>query len=329
MNMNDKNRKKAKSSEPQKTSRNFGIGSRNMKRAGKLFSHESMRSFSTKGTLADRWTVFAEWAKTERGISKMEAITREVLIEYGHHLKNRIERGNLQASTAQFYVSAVNSVMKTATKGGWDSVSPTKDCHIPKRNYIPKESKAMSESQHDKIAELVCERIAVLMGLQRFMGLRFKESALLNARLALRQGLSKGYAVISTGTKGGRKRNVPLNTDAKTMLERAVKIQDGRSLIPKDMTFVEFRRECYATAIEHGFSFHPERHYYAQWRYQELVGVPACVNTTIPKKQWTDYLAECLGVDTIQAAEIDNAARLKISAELGHGRVEVTRVYLG
>ena len=321
--------KKTPSRTRQKSTRNFGIGSRDLTRAGKLFVHGSLRSFSTKGTVSDRWKVFSDWAKDELGITKMESITQEVLIKYGGHLKNRIDRGELQASTAQFYVSAVNSIMQTATKGHWESVSPTKDCGIPKRNHLPKMSKAMPESRHHQIAALVSERIAVMMGLQRLMGLRFKESALIDPRRALRQALSKGHAVISSGTKGGRKRNVPVNADAKTMLERAVKIQNGRSLIPKEMTFVEFRRECYATALAQGFSFHPERHHYAQRRYQELVGVPAPINTTVPRKQWIEYLAEFLGLDKSVAAEIDKAARLRISEELGHGRVEVTRVYLG
>lgn len=327
--MNDTNRKKTDSSGPKMTTRNFGIGSRNLKRAGKLFSHKAKRSFSTKGTLADRWMVFSKWAKSARGITKMETITRDVLIAYGHHLKNRIDLGDLQPSTAQFYVSAVNSVMKTATKGGWDSVSPTKDCGIPKRNHIPKASKAMPQAEHDKIAGLVSDRIAVMMGLQRSLGLRFKESALLDAKIALRQALAKGYVVISSGTKGGRKRKVPITTDAKILLERAIKIQCGQSLVPKGQSFVAFRRECYEVARVQGFNFHSERHYYAQQRFQEITGVPAPVNTMVPRKQWTDYIAGYLEIDKTRAAEIDTAARLIISEELGHSRVEVTRVYIG
>ncbi len=321
--------KKTPSRSRQKSTRNFGIGSRDLTRAGKLFVHSSMRSFSTKGTVSDRWKVFSDWAKDELGITKMESITQEVLIKYGGHLKNRIDRGELQASTAQYYVSAVNSIMQTATKGHWESVSPTKDCGIPKRNYLPKISKAMPESQHQQIAGLVSERVAVMMGLQRLMGLRFKESALIDPQLALRQALSKGHAVISAGTKGGRKRNVPVSTDAKIMLERAVKIQDRRSLIPKEMTFVEFRRECYAIAQKYEFSFHSERHHYAQQRYLEITGIPAPINTTVQRKKWIDYVSECLGVDNVQSTEIDTAAQLKISDELGHNRAEITRVYIG
>lgn len=165
-----------------KSTRNFSIGTRDMARAGKIFIHNSGRSFSTKGTVADRWNVFSKWSKCTLSIIKMEAITRDIVLAYGQHLNERVEQEELNASTAQLYISAVNTILKIATKGTWEAVSPTKDCGLPRRSHISKFSKAMPEARHNQIMCLVGERVAVLMGLQRLLGLRFKESALLDAK---------------------------------------------------------------------------------------------------------------------------------------------------
>ncbi|WP_150049785.1 integrase domain-containing protein [Methylomonas rhizoryzae] len=106
----------------------------------------------------------------------MEDIKREHVMAYGQALKARVERNELKASTAQLYVSAVNSIMTSATQGEWQTVSPTRDCGIPKRRYIPETSKAMPQLQHEQLQISVDdERITVLLNLQRTLGLRFKE----------------------------------------------------------------------------------------------------------------------------------------------------------
>jgi site-specific recombinase XerD len=320
-----------------KSTRNFGIGSRNLLRAGKMCSQQSEKSFSTRGALADRWTVFAKWLDAEFGISKMENIRPDHLIAYGRHLNNRIEQGELKPSTAQLYVSAVNSVLKTATEGSWKTVSPTKDCGIPKRTYLPKSSKALSQSEHDQvIAELaeqteepLDQRVIVLLNLQRTLGLRFKESALLDARQALLQAGKSGTVSILTGTKGGKRRDVPVSSEAKLALKQAANIQDGRSMIPKDMSYVRFRQECYAKAQQLQFNFHAQRHHYAQQRYQDLSGAPAPITTGILRKVWLNYLANFLNVDTSTVEAIDHKARIQLSTELGHNRLEVVSVYIG
>ncbi|QWF70566.1 integrase domain-containing protein [Methylomonas paludis] len=320
-----------------KSIRNFGIGSRNLLRAGKICSQQSEKSFSTRGTLADRWTVFAKWLGAEYRIGKMENITPDHLIAYGRHLNSRIEQGELKPSTAQLYVSAVNSVLITATAGNWKTVSPTKDCGIPKRKYLPESSKALPQSQHDQvIAELaeqteepLDQRVIVLLNLQRTLGLRFKESALLDARQALLQAGKTGTVSILTGTKGGKRRDVPVSSEAKLALKQAANIQDGRSMIPTDMSYVKFREACYAKAQQLQFNFHAQRHHYAQQRYHELTGAPAPINTGIPRKDWLNYLASFLNVGSATAEAIDHKARLQLSTELGHNRLEVVSVYIG
>jgi site-specific recombinase XerC len=313
-----------------KLGRNLGLGSRNLTRAGKTCAHQSGKAFATRGTFAERWSVFAKWLEQTHGIKRMEDINRELVIAYGQALKARVERNELKASTAQLYVSAVNSILTSATQGEWKTVSPTKDCGIPKRRYIPETSKAMPQSQHDQLQVSVDdERIAVLLNLQRTLGLRFKESALLDAQKALRQAQREDRITVFSGTKGGKRRKVEVSAEAMDALETAASLQDGPSMIPANLRYVDFRDHCYRQAQQQQFQFHGQRHHYAQQRYQALTGVPAPINTDIAKSAWHAYMATQLNISLEVAEALDHRARSILSQELGHERLEVVRVYIG
>ena len=73
-------------------SRNFGLGQRDMAKAGQVALQNSARegavSFSTAATNGDRWQSFANWAK-EEGVKKMENVTAELVKEYGKELAEK------------------------------------------------------------------------------------------------------------------------------------------------------------------------------------------------------------------------------------------------
>ncbi len=310
--------------------RNLGLGSRNLTRSGKTCVHQSGKAFATRGTLAERWSVFVKWLEQTHGIKRMEDINREQVMAYGQALKARVERDELKASTPQLYVSAVNSIMTAATQSEWQTVSPTKDCGIPKRCYIPENSKAMPQSQHDQLQTSVDdERIAILLNLQRTLGLRFKESVLLDAQKALRQAQREGRITVFSGTKGGKRRQVPVSAVAMEALEKAASLQNGPSMIPANLRYIEFRDHCYRQAQQQQFQFHGQRHHYAQQRYQALTGVSAPINTDIAKSAWHAYMATQLNIDLAAAEKLDQRARSILTQELGHERLEVVRVYIG
>lgn len=328
--MDDQQSSKNKGRKKRNFTRNFGLGTRSLLRAGKVCAHQSNLAFSTRGTLADRWSIFERWIKASYRITRMEQIYQDHVMAYGEHLNKRVEQRELKTSTAQLYLSAVNSILRQATQGQWQSVSPTKDCSIPRRQNLPESSKAMPQTEHDRLLSFVDDRICVLLNLQRNLGLRFKESALLNARQAFRQARKNGFITVADGTKGGKVRQVPVSLEALKALEQAAAIQgDDRSITPGDQLYQDFREECYQTAKQHGFHFHSERHYYAQKRYRELSGIPAPISTVVARKNWLPFAAEHLNVDITAAESIDQSARLTISRELGHERLEVTSVYIG
>lgn len=311
-------------------SRNYGIGSRDMFVAGRMvLNKKSPNSFKTQQDYINRWRLFCNWA-SEQNIKKMENVTQDVVIDYGKHLQSQLVAGLYSSASApKNYVSAVNAVMKLATGGKWQPVSPGNDCRIQRRVYIPKENKATTENDHKMTQSVSEDRISVLLGLQRAFGLRFKESSLLNAKAALKESNANGFITVTDGTKGGRKRTVPCRQAGFTALEKAIEIQDGNAMIPRVMDYNNFRRECYQVTQGNGLNFHSERHAYAQERYREITGAPSPIEAAWPRNERFKHLAEYLGITEEEARKLDNAARQTVSVELGHSRVEITNAYLG
>jgi hypothetical protein len=306
---------------------NYGLGNKDMARAGyNALRDRSCLSFSSIATLAKRWDGFCAWAKAE-GIKRMEKIGRDDVIRYGAKLAGKVRSGEMEASTAQNYVSAVNTVLGIARGNRALDVSPTSDCGIGKRTGITTSSKAVGETEHRQLQESLPERLGALLELQRQFGMRFKESALLDARGALKTALATKAIRIVDGTKGGRPRTVPIvKADQVNALARVAAIQDGRSMVPKAERYVDFQRACYREFS----NWHGERHAYAQARYEALVGAPCPVAAGIKHgKVHHAFLAERLGMTIRQAKAFDVENRKIIAEELGHGRIGITNTYLG
>ena len=308
-------------------SRNYAVGSRNLKRAGVMFLNRSSLSFSSKATLSMRWGKFCEYAKSKH-INKLETITYDLVINYGQHLQRRINEDSLSPATAQNYVSSVNTVM-SLTPSNWKPVSPTANCLLDKRTRIASYSKSTSEKSHLIVTSEASNNVKNLMDFQRYLGLRFKESCLLDAKQALREAIDHKLINVIKGTKGGRRRQVPASKKAIEVLKHAVEIQDGKSLIPKNLSYKEFRNKCYQEIKDKDFNFHGERHWYAQNRYQELTKAPPAIVANWSRKERINKLAEFLNIEIPEAKKVDQKARLQIAYELGHSREEITNTYLG
>lgn len=308
-------------------SRNFGLGQRDMGKAGQTALQNSAKSgavsFSTAATNGERWNSFTAWAK-DQDVKKMENVTQELVKQYGQELAAQVKNGELAAATAQNYVSAVNSVMALATQGGWKSVSPTKDCGIDQRSAIREDAPgALDRSAYGRAVEAVRDQVGdraeAVVELARELGLRSKEASLLDARAALAEASERGVVTISEGSKGGREREVPITSQAQLgALERASEAQgDARAVMPPDQNWQTWRegdlREAREVVQEHtGGGLHDLRAAYACERYEALTG----------------HAAPCAG-GQIEDRERDQAARLAVAEELGHGRAEVAAEYLG
>lgn len=316
-------------------SRNYNLGSRNMSRAGKMVLDSAARigavSFSTAATNSERWKAFAFWAIAEFSVKCMEKVSFEIVVTYGKQMQTRVECEEMAASTAQNYLSAINSVMSLATQGAWRSVSPTHDCCIKQRNGIATVDRSVSQLEHNRIKGLVSKRLRVMLDCQRELGLRFEESAKLDANAALKDALKTGKVTILTGTKGGLKRKVPASRKAIIALKEASLVQNlDRSMIPPGQSYANFQSASYRELSKAGgVGFHSERHSFAQARYTFFSGAPAPVVAQWGRQERFEKMAAFLDVTEAKARALDEYARQQVADELGHGRTEVTNAYLG
>lgn len=308
-------------------SRNFGAGQRDMGKAAGVFLNQAVSrgelSFSSAATLEDRFAQFAQFAKDE-GIGRMERVDPEIVETYGRELAEKVEAGEISEAYAQNLVSAVNSVMNLATKGQWESVSPTKDCGIRERSFVRQETPSaldrnIYESARDSVRSELGERATAVVELSRELGLRSKEASLLDAKSAYFEAQETGKVTISEGTKGGREREVPITSEHQLKaIKNASEAQgEGRNLISEGKSWQSWRdgelREIREIVQEKtGGGLHDLRSAYACERYESL----------------TDWSAPAAG-GHIENRSIDREAREIISQELGHGRIDVVSNYVG
>jgi hypothetical protein len=275
-------------------------------------------SFSTAATVADRFSRFAEVAK-EDGLRRLEEITRDQVTAYGQSLADQVADGTLSAAYAQNLVSAVNTVMNAASRGQWQSVSPTRECGIAQRSSVRDTPAASIDRGRVEAAQAaMTERGQAITGIARDLGLRSKEASLIHAGRALDEARDTGRVTIVDGTKGGLARTVPITQERQIeSLARAATVQgEARSMIPASQTWAQFRagelREIRETLQEHGMTgLHDLRAGYASERYQVLTG-------------------ERPPMEGGQASRSDDkAARETLAVELGHGRIDVITSYIG
>lgn len=213
--------------------------------------------------------------------------------------------------------------MSLATKGAWESVSPTKDCGIAQRSAVREDApgaldRAACARAVEAVRFEVGDRAAAVVELARELGLRSKEASLLDARSALAEARD-GSVSISDGTKGGLTREVPITNESQVQaLERAAAAQgDARAVMPPGENWQAWREGGLRDAREAvqavtGGGLHDLRAAYACDRYQSLTG----------------HAAPAAGGEILDR-ETDQAARLAIAEELGHGRAEVATEYIG
>ena len=153
--------------------------------------------------------------------------------------------------------------------------------------------------------------------LQRAFGLRREESLKIQPGWAHR---GTKLLLMGSWTKGGRGREIPIRTEEQEkVLERAKELAGKGSMIPRDRKYSNHLRVYKRQLAAAGFDkMHGLRHAYAQRRYEEITG-------------WAAPAAGGKLVADMTAAEKkeDHWARQTISEELGHGREQVTVIYLG
>jgi site-specific recombinase XerD len=198
---------------------------------------------------------------------------------------------------------------------------------IARRVYVATESKArdVNENQLDRVTD---PRVRVSLELQRAFGLRREESIKFQPAYADR---GDRLVLKASWTKGGKSREVPINTDEKRqVLARAREVAGRGSLIAPERSYVEQLRIYERQTANAGLSkLHGLRHQYAQTRYRVLTEEMARVRGLA--SGWSAPVdgGPARSALTPTQREIDQAVRLQVSRELGHEREQITAVYLG
>ena len=168
-----------------------------------------------------------------------------------------------------------------------------------------------------RLARVGDPHVRMALRLQAAFGLRREEAIKFSPSHADR---GDRIAVKASTAKGGRAREVPVRSEAqRNLLDEVRRLVGGGALIPPSRNYAEHRRVYEDQTKTAGLDrMHGLRHAYALDRYEALTGwrAPAAGG---PSRR------EMAG----ERRRIDTAARRRISAELGHGRLEVARAYLG
>jgi hypothetical protein len=188
---------------------------------------------------------------------------------------------------------------------------------IPDRVYVTNisKAKALGREQLDGI-RTPCARMS--LRLQAAFGLRREASIKI---VPARADRGDTLVLKASWNKGGREIRIPIRTpEQRQLLDEAKALARGKSLVaPGYATYRDylqhFRYECGRVGIH---AFHGHRHLYAQERYRELTGWQCPARGGPTSRQLTR-----------QQKALDRKARETISHEMGHGREQITAVYLG
>ncbi len=274
---------------------------------------------------------FAKHLK-RHGVNDLKRVEKSDVVNYAQSLYERFEKGELSASAAQNYLSKVNVAIENARLDQKCRVEGVREAGLPNRTGIANKDHSVTQEQHIQALDRLSLRLAIQLELQRTMGLRFKESCLIDAKNTLYHAKETGMIRIESGTKGGRIREFKVtNQEQITALEKASAIQrEHQSMVPTYLSWHQYQNQCNREIKKTGIKFHGERHYYANERYEALTGLGSPVRTGFPHgKAHIQYLADKKNITMAEARELDKSARLQVAQELGHGRVGITNSYLG
>lgn len=311
--------------------RNFGLRSRDVGRA--LISAYRLKGNgkATNATVKTALIAFKVYLKNEFNINDLRKVNRSHVLAFASNLNDKFERGEISASTAQNYLSPVNVALENARLDQSCKVDGVRSAGLPSRSGIADRYKGVTLEQHERAKSLVSERLSVQLDLQRELGLRLKESCLINAKATLEQALLEGKVDIIYGTKGGRLRtlNIESHSQIETLQRAAILQGKNYSLIPEKQTWSQYQAQVYRDISNTGINFHAERHHFANDLYEKIVGCESPVKARISHTQRHIYMADKLAVSLLKAKQIDIEARLYIAKALGHSRVSISNNYLG
>ena len=319
--------------------RNFNLGNRNMTLALKNGLIEAEYGKETIASYTSHCRKFVAFLQAEHGIKTLNQIERSHVQAFAEHLNERHENGTLAGASPSTILSGVNSAMKTARQDSKLKVNPVREAGLPSRTHIATIDRSATQADHNDAKNAISSRLAAQLDLQRELGLRFKESSLIDAgktlcevQKMLRDPDKTREIKIIYGTKGARPRDVPITSQSQIdALREAANIQGkDKSLVPNHQTWAQYQNQSYREITQTKIDgFHSERHYYANNRYESITCVKSPVQSGVEHKKHIAHIVNELGITRQEAIQLDREARMTVSRELGHSRISITNNYLG
>lgn len=314
--------------------RNFGYG-RQLSYAGRRALEDLFAGghFATVKAHSDRWHAFVRWCRSEDGPGYNDArqIDRQTLQDYVVYLRQQLQRGELCIATAQNRLSSINRTL-AALRGDHKVriISPSQALGQQRSTIRKRAPDGLNQQQVQRLLQVLVEqkheRVAAIVLLARATGMRLREAILADLPRLLREAEHLGRINIQDGTKGGRSgasapRWVVANEEVKAALQLARHASPPRSrnLLAVHESYAAFLHQTVLpareTLHENGLKgFHELRAAYACERYRQLTRHSAPVTG-----------GHCYRIDP----NLDRQARLQISLELGHNRIDVVSAYIG
>ncbi|EXF91280.1 integrase [Pseudomonas fluorescens HK44] len=314
--------------------RNFGYG-RQLSYAGPQALRDLFGGghYGTVKAHSDRWQAFVRWCRSEDGPGFNDArqIDRQTLLEYAGYLRQQVEQGAIGIATAQNRLSSVNRTMAALRGDQYVKVpSPSKALGMRRTSVRQSVPQGQYREHVKRIVDELCEhqmpRAAAIAQLARATGMRLREAILADLPRLRREAEHYDKINIQDGTKGGRggataPRWITVDDHIHEALRYAEQVSpDGsRNLLAPNESYLDFQREIVRPARDilhtHNLKgFHELRAAYACERYEQITHHLAPING-----------GRCRRLDP----RLDREARLQISYELGHGRIDVVSAYIG
>ncbi|MBD9601804.1 integrase domain-containing protein [Pseudomonas sp. PDM10] len=314
--------------------RNFGYG-RQLSYAGPQALKDMFGGghYGTVKAHSDRWLAFVRWCRSEDGPGFNDArqIDWRTLLDYAGHLRHQVEQGAISIATAQNRLSSVNRTMAALRGDQYVKVPSPSNTLEMRRNSVRRSVPQGQDREHVKrIVDVLCEhqmpRAAAIAQLARATGMRLREAILADLPRLRREAEHYDKINIQDGTKGGRSgatapRWIRVDDHIRKALRYAEQVSpDGsRNLLAPNESYLDFQPSVIRPArnILHTHNlkgFHELRAAYACERYEQITHHLAPING---------------GRGRRLDPRLDREARLQISYELGHGRIDVVSAYIG
>lgn len=284
------------------------------KELARLCARNKDGSFATQ---ANRANILHAAARTLQKAGFQDLAATSLKPKHVQLLLEKWQADNLSVGTIKNRMAALRW---WAEKVGKQNCVPrtNDDAGIARRAYVGQISKAQTLDQ-DKLQTVNHERLRVSLELQQAFGLRREEALKFQPDYATQAG-PESIQLKPSWCKGGRPRTIPITTEyQREVLQRASTLAGKGSMIPPDKRYSTWLCTYEETTRLAGLrGLHGLRHGYAQARFEALAGFKSPLAGGPTRAQLSP-----------EQISIDRQVRLQISAELGHGREEVTAIYLG